>query len=264
MSSTTLNAVTENGEFKSYVRAADNRRTSGEIEINKRQHMEGKIVLAVTDSRANYLVIDGSVSPIDFVDKVKEVLYEYRYVDAIYRDMVTMDVVRANLGRLYTKEDSTNEEDTFAYVAIIRCMDRKFELHKLATPKKLKEFGEIILFKFDVLAPDECDDLMNNTIESFDISPEPFIDEHDGWMPMTSRRPEDFEHLIEDIPYSPNDYDPLIKMTKKVLVYDSRYDKYYLDARRKFQRRRIWIWHQLEGYEEIDKDIYWREIPYFE
>ena len=81
---------------------------------------------------------------------------------------------------------------------------------------------------------------------------------------MTSRRPEDFKHLIEDIPYSPNDYDPLIMMTKKVLVYDSRYDKYYLDARRKFQRSKIWIWHQLEGYEEIDKDIYWREIPYFE
>ena len=72
MSSTTLNAVTENGEFKSYARAADNRRTSGEIEINKRQHMEGKIVLAVTDSRANYLVIDGSISLSDFVDKVKE------------------------------------------------------------------------------------------------------------------------------------------------------------------------------------------------
>ena len=36
LSSTTLNVVTENGEFKSYVRAAGNRRTSGEIEINKR------------------------------------------------------------------------------------------------------------------------------------------------------------------------------------------------------------------------------------
>ena len=119
LSSTTLNAVTESGEFKSYVRAAESRRTSGEIEINKRQHMEGKIVLAVTDSRANYLVIDGSVSVNDFVNKVKDVLYEYRYVDDIYRDMVTMDVVRANLGRLYTKEDSTNEEETFTYVAII-------------------------------------------------------------------------------------------------------------------------------------------------
>lgn len=30
-----LNAVTESGEFKSYVRAAESRRTSGEIEINK-------------------------------------------------------------------------------------------------------------------------------------------------------------------------------------------------------------------------------------
>ena len=82
--------------------------------------MEGNIVLAVTEGRANRLVIDSSVSLSDFVDKVKDVLYEYRYVDTIYRDMVTMDVARANLGRLYTKEDSTNEEDTFAYVAIIR------------------------------------------------------------------------------------------------------------------------------------------------
>ena len=136
--------------------------------------MEGNIVLAVTERRANRLVIDSSVSPSDFVDKVKEVLYEYRYVDAIYRDMVTMDVVRANLGRLYTKEDSTNEEDTFAYVAIIRCVDRKFELHKLATPKKLKEFD---IFDLDVCYYD----LMNNMIDSFDISPEPFI----GHQPAT-------------------------------------------------------------------------------
>jgi hypothetical protein len=225
--------------------------------------MEDRIVLAVTDSRANYLVIDSSVNVNDFVDKVNDVLYEYRYVDVIYGDMVTMDVVRANLGRLYTKEDGANEEDTFTYVAIIRCADRKFELHKLGTPKKLKEFGEIASFKFDVLAPNECDDLMNNTIESFDISPEPFIDEHDGWMPMTSKRPEDFEHLVEDIPYSQNEHNPLTKMTKKVLVYDSRYDKYYLDARRKFRMNKIWIWHLLEGYEEIDEDIYWKEIPYF-
>ena len=218
--------------------------------------MEGNIVLAVTERRANRLVIDSSVSPSDFVDKVKEVLYEYRYVDDIYRDMVTMDVVRANLGRLYTKEDSTNEEDTFAYVAIIRCIDRKFELHKLATPKKLKEF--------DILDLDVCDyDLMNNMIDSFDISPEPFIDEHDGWMPMTSRRPEDFEHLVEYVLYDPNDYNPLIMMTKKVLVYDSRYDRYHLDARRKFERNKTWIWYLLEGNEDFDKDIYWKEIPYF-
>lgn len=218
--------------------------------------MEGKIVLAVTDRRANHLVIDSLVSLNDFVDKVKEVLYEYRYVDTIYRDMVTMDVVRANLGRLYTKEDSTNEEDTFAYVAIIRCMDRKFELHKLSTPKKLKEFD---IFDLDVYH----DDLMNNMIDSFDISPEPFIDEHDGWMPMTSKRPEDFEHLIEYVPYDPNEHDPLIKITKKVLVYDSRYDKYHLDLRRKFERSKIWIWYRLEGNEDFDKDIYWKEIPYF-
>ena len=217
--------------------------------------MEGNIVLAVTESRANRLVIDSSVSPSDFVDKVKEVLYEYRYVDTIYRDMVTMDVVRANLGCLYTKEDSTNEEDTFAYVAIIRCIDRKFKLYKLATPKKLKEF--------DILDLDVCYyDLMNNMIDSFDISPEPFIDEHDGWMPMTSRRPEDFEHLIEYVP-SGNGYNPLIKMTKEVLVYDSRYDKYHLDARRKFERNKTWIWYRHEGNEDFDKDIYWKEIPYF-
>ena len=218
--------------------------------------MEGNIVLAVTEGRANRLVIDSSVSLSDFVDKVKDVLYEYRYVDTIYRDMVTMDVARANLGRLYTKEDSTNEEDTFAYVAIIRCIDRKFELHKLASSKKLKEFN---IFDLDVYN----DDLMNNMIDSFDISPESFIDEHDGWMPMTSRRPEDFEHLIEYVPYDPNNYNPLIMMTKKVLVYDSRYDKYHLDARRKFERDKTWIWHLLEGNEDFDKDIYWKEIPYF-
>ena len=218
--------------------------------------MEGNIVLAVTERRANRLVIDSSVSPSDFVDKVKKVLYEYRYVDNIYKDMVTMDVVRANLGRLYTKEDSTNEEDTFAYVAIIRCIDRKFELHKLATPKKLKEFD---IFDLDVYN----DGLMNTMIDSFDISPELFIDEHDGWMPMTSRRPEDFEHLIEYVPYDPNDYNPLIMMTKKVLVYDSRYDRYHLDARRKFKRDKTWIWYLLEGNEDFDKDIYWKEIPYF-
>ena len=218
--------------------------------------MEGNIVLAVTERRTNRLVIDSSVSLSDFVDKVKEVLYEYRYVDDIYRDMVTMDVVRANLGRLYTKEDSTNEEDTFAYVAIIRCIDRKFELHKLATPKKLKKFD---IFDLDVYN----DDLMNSMIDSFDISPDPFIDEHNGWMPMTSRRPEDFEHLIEYVLYDPNDYNPLIMMTKKVLVYDSRYDKYHLDARRKFERDKTWIWYLLEGNEDFDKDIYWKEIPYF-
>ena len=218
--------------------------------------MKGNIVLAVTERRTNRLVIDSSVSLSDFVDKVKEVLYEYRYVDDIYRDMVTMDVVRANLGRLYTKEDSTNEEVTFAYVAIIRCVDRKFELHKLATPKKLKEFD---IFDLDVYN----DDLMNNMIDSFDISPDPFIDEHDGWMPMTSRRPEDFEHLIEYVPSGPNGYNPLIKMTKEVLVYDSRYDKYHLDARRKFERNKTWIWYRLEGNEDFDKDIYWKEIPYF-
>ena len=216
--------------------------------------MEGNIVLAVTEGRANRLVIDSSVSLSDFVDKVKDVLYEYRYVDTIYRDMVTMDVARANLGRLYTKEDSTNEEDTFVYVAIIRCIDRKFELHKLATPKKLKEFD---IFDLDVYN----DDLMNNMIDSFDISPDPFIDEHNGWMPMTSRRPEDFEHLIEYVPYDSNEFDPLIKKTKKVLVYNSRFDKYYIDNRRKFKRQKTWIWYLLEGY--FDKDIYWREIPYF-
>ena len=218
--------------------------------------MEGNIVLAVTERRTNRLVIDSSVSLSDFVDKVKEVLYEYRYVDTIYGDMVTMDIVRANLGRLYTKEDSTNEEDTFAYVAIIRCIDRKFELHKLATPKKLKEFDAVDLYVCD-------SDLMNNMIDSFDISPEPFIDEHDGWMPMTSKRPEDFEHLIEYVPYDPNEHDPLIKITKKVLVYDSRYNKYHLDLRRKFERSKIWIWYRLEGNEDFDKDIYWKEIPYF-
>ena len=216
--------------------------------------MEGNIVLAVTERRTNRLVIDSSVSLSDFVDKVKEVLYEYRYVDDIYRDMVTMDVVRANLGRLYTKEDSTNEEDTFAYVAIIRCVDRKFELHKLATPKKLKEFD---IFDIDVYN----DDLINNMIVSFDISPDPFIDEHNGWMPMTSRRPEDFEHLIEYVPYDSNEYNPLIKKTKKVLVYNSRFDKYYIDNRRKFKRDKTWIWYLLEGY--FDKDLYWREIPNF-
>lgn len=221
--------------------------------------METRIVMAVTNGCVTSRMLVTKNSYQQFVKDMEKLLYEYNFVDVIDPDMVTMDVIRAGLAVLINENTPSYYE--FTHIALVDCMRQRFETYGVGEPKPIGEFREnsIRLDIFDL----KNSQLVKFELWYFDIKPKEYDPEkHNGWHSMTCERPEMFEHLhngYHDV--DENDSNPLVDMTKNVLVFSD--GAYYIDARRKFKHHRDWIWNRLEGREgeEWDKTTYWRELP---
>lgn len=213
-----------------------------------------RIVLAVTNGGiTNRILVSEDFTQQTFAEKIESMLYEYRFAEVIVPDWVTMDIIREKVGTLI--DDKTAY--TFGAVALIECSKRVFDIYETKEPASCALFMENSL-KLDIFALDDSL-LLSRRTEHFKIEPEEFNDIYNGWIPMTAIRPEQFDHLIKDFHDDYDSYNPLLKMTKPVLVYWD--GSYRLDYRRKFKNHRTWIWHNMEGVP--DDGVYWREVPEF-
>ena len=224
-----------------------------------------RIVLAVTNGsiRTSRLVVKSNDYQ-KFVTDMEKLLYEFNFVDIIDPDLVTMDIIRAEIASLMNENTPAYYE--FTHIALVDCMRRRFETYGVCEPNvglpiSIDEFKEntIRLDIFDL----KNSPLVKFELWHFDIKPDKYDSEkHDGWHLMSSERPEMFEHLHKGFhDDDENCLDPLVDMTQNVLVFSD--GSYYIDARRKFKHHRTWIWTRLEGSEgeEWDKSTYWRELP---
>ena len=214
-------------------------------------------VICVTGSMSYKLaVIDEKVkTPEEIYDKIiEEVLCDYpdyRFKENINPEEIVMCLITKKIAYLleepYYRGCPIKE---FKHIFIIKTIDRELNWFEL---KETQTVADFIKSDVDYLLFDKV--FLKN---SFNINPYvPTLKRTDGWMCMSTKRPEQFDELIEPVD---NQDGGLVNITKPLLVYYG--GKYYIDKRRKFLNYKDWIWNNLEGlrgYSDSNK-TFWRVL----
>jgi hypothetical protein len=125
-----------------------------------------RIVLAVTNgSRRTSRLIVKSNDYQKFVTDMEKLLYEFNFVDIIDPDLVTMDIIRAEIASLMNENTPAYYE--FTHIALVDCMRRRFETYGVCEPNvglpiSIDEFKENTI-RLDIF------DLKNSQLVKFEL-----------------------------------------------------------------------------------------------